>query len=1732
MRKIFKFLSYSLLYMVVSIASAYGVITISMNKASTSPSQPGSGDAETSIPAQLTAMVDNFSNEDYFDVNLQAQINTNVENIVISINGSVSNIGGLNGIIVDGNIGIELTNSNQQFNIDLNYQNEKIFLELFNNKFMIETSNILNSVTTILDLLDVQMPDLGDFNLGNLDINTILGLLSDLTETKTDDSIILDIAVPVIGSMKLTCSPTYALKEIILPESTISEGVTLSLNGNIDYPTQINIEEKDPENYINLSNILDLADNVINLINQKQLGFTCLLNYNDTQIQANIFADIENFNFKVNTIILDHSLNLIFLNNQIYLEYGNIYFKYDINNAEQINNLLQSLNIDFDFNIILDFIKNLKDGQLNQIINNLESSSESIDLSNIDLSIIEKIESQNNETKITLKEIGVLSIITTENSISSIKFYNDTLSANLNVTEFKEIDLLAEDNSYIDLANIIPSLNNLINILKSNTYSGVIELTYNDLFIPINYIIYNQNNNIYGEFKTNLYGQNLTIIYYENKIYLTISETNLYIECQNIEDIVNSISEIFGFDLDNIDTSDLKEIIKQIINPSINPKLITSINDLENGFELGLYNGLQITIKEDTEQLTFKLDYESISVNATILGQNTNYEIPQIDINKYTNIESLLPIVENVYNLIKNQNIFVDFSGSYQDVTIQGGLNYYNNSIEFTALISYKNLQANVMLYNNKFYISCEKLNLVFDLNDIDIVKTFLNDYFDINLDDILNDFTNINLNDFDKNFEDINIEELLSKISLKLTDKEILINYNNEININISINDYNISSAKITYKDIYASLKLQNHSIKFEPSGSYTDLTALLDYAKAIMGYVENKQINANATINMTENNTSINAQIIADFTSNLKLSTIISSENIDNLDISLFVEDGMLYFNYNGLLLKINNDSFNELLYILLQVMGIDPSSIPFIKDIDLDIDFSQFNPSSLEIKPEDIIKIVKMIKNFENKGNELIITLDSNLIYSNAITDDITIKLVKSGNELVGLYIENIYLNNDLSNSMNISLTFNDFTGYVGVDKNKNYIDISGSNELVKAILNMISTKDFHVAGSLDILGNLIGIDIKWNVPFDVNVKIIDGQVEAYAVVGEIPTLIGVNNDVPYKFGDTESGSGRYLYIYYKDGFIYLYRTEYIDIMFGASKRQYEKCVKISLDTFLANPMYFVQYGIGFTDSIMGAIQDAMDKATNRTEPINYGNIIKSFNVEDETNYTIMLNMAEIANNELLDTLSLTIGLSQDINSKNYISDLDFSVFMPLASVFELTISSSNTHLVDYGKEVDMTKLYDFINKYTYNEGAFWEASDGNWSLSSETLYKITFEVNGGAQVNDITSAPGNEITLPSYQDIIIDDSTGKTTRKFIGWYTSPTFEENTKFESSIMPSRDITLYAKWDENTIYYRTISFITNNNDISLDNITKLEGANIDLPTLNDKVETIENTTTTYSFGGWFEDEQFNIPFNSNIMPNRDVLLYAKWDIVKVEETRNLTIFDNDQIIYSQRIKVGTAIDLSNIEKINDTTKFYLDANYQSEYLDEFVMPNQDLVLHIRNCYTLKISSDYGNAGTIEYNLYQGEKIVLPKQDSYIIDDGTQTVQTTYTFNGYSEELSIMPNENTTITANWSVDEKFYYTVSFDLRWYLVFSCTAGSKMKESPAPIASFKVLEGTTIDLTQYAPTCKAYLTAFPVDAKTFKATSWGTSAWADYTKGGSGFTSITITENTTLYACWERV
>jgi hypothetical protein len=67
------------------------------------------------------------------------------------------------------------------------------------------------------------------------------------------------------------------------------------------------------------------------------------------------------------------------------------------------------------------------------------------------------------------------------------------------------------------------------------------------------------------------------------------------------------------------------------------------------------------------------------------------------------------------------------------------------------------------------------------------------------------------------------------------------------------------------------------------------------------------------------------------------------------------------------------------------------------------------------------------------------------------------------------------------------------------------------------------------------------------------------------------------------------------------------------------FFGGGRTYEKCTKITVETFMSDPMYYLQYGIGFTDSIMDAIDEAVQKSANRQGSINLNNVIKSFGVD---------------------------------------------------------------------------------------------------------------------------------------------------------------------------------------------------------------------------------------------------------------------------------------------------------------------------------------------------------------------------------------------------------------------------------------------------------------------------------------------------------------------------------
>lgn len=137
-----------------------------------------------------------------------------------------------------------------------------------------------------------------------------------------------------------------------------------------------------------------------------------------------------------------------------------------------------------------------------------------------------------------------------------------------------------------------------------------------------------------------------------------------------------------------------------------------------------------------------------------------------------------------------------------------------------------------------------------------------------------------------------------------------------------------------------------------------------------------------------------------------------------------------------------------------------------------------------------------------------------------------------------------------------------------------------------------------------------------------------------------------------------------------------------------------------------------------------------------------------------------------------------------------------------------------------------------------------------------------YKVTYDTDGGSDIQDIFVNKGNKIGLPE---------TSKTGQKIVGFYTSSAFDVEWNFATDVI-NEDITLYAKWSVDQF---TISFISN------------EGSNVDDIKLDyNSVVTKPNDPKKagYTFGGWYTDAALVTRYVFTSMPASNMTLYAKWD--------------------------------------------------------------------------------------------------------------------------------------------------------------------------------------------------------------------------------------------------------
>ena len=316
---------------------------------------------------------------------------------------------------------------------------------------------------------------------------------------------------------------------------------------------------------------------------------------------------------------------------------------------------------------------------------------------------------------------------------------------------------------------------------------------------------------------------------------------------------------------------------------------------------------------------------------------------------------------------------------------------------------------------------------------------------------------------------------------------------------------------------------------------------------------------------------------------------------------------------------------------------------------------------------------------------------------------------------------------------------------------------------------------------------------------------------------------------------------------------------------------------------------------------------------------------------------------------------------------------------------------------------------------IEGETYNFGVMPSENITIYASWKANRYRISFESNGGSEVSPIEGMFGEEIEAPDIPE--------KDDYKFAGWYKD---EQLTNLYSfSVMPSENITLYAKWtkDENVIRYVMGGGENNPSNPT----TYVKGVEIELN--NPERE-------GYTFGGWYIDENLTNKIEKITKSmNGDITLYAKWIANKYTitfDTNGGSEVENIEIEYEDIIK-----NLPTPAKIGYRfTGWYID-----EALTERLKPEAEIMGNMKlyagweeGLYTVTYESNGGShVNTVTIN---GIDVLAKPNDPY--KEG-------YKFAGWYKDVGL--TELYTFDRNVEMDMTLYakwisndlHTISYEL---------------------------------------------------------------------------------------------
>ena len=860
-----------------------------------------------------------------------------------------------------------------------------------------------------------------------------------------------------------------------------------------------------------------------------------------------------------------------------------------------------------------------------------------------------------------------------------------------------------------------------------------------------------------------------------------------------------------------------------------------------------------------------------------------------------------------------------------------------------------------------------------------------------------------------------------------------------------------------------------------------FNDYTNVLDIVEFAFDYYKQGNINLTADLTVNEKTGETTTRPVAQLTngriySTLQLDdnysptsgTLYAGGNIIEYDYekntsithtaALYFDNNYLYANYthnnkvfNGgtndvneksLNVKMQKDSIREILSLALHVLNIDLGTFAEtlgIPSCDLNVENLRY---MLGIKENNSGQIVSGIDTLLSNIENIIAIINNVNLTVNSNTSKLSLGLKNNGQVInfevvfVGGELSYISANNitvDETQTIDLKVSAVSMSDVPTYNTSTDHIDLTNISSLLKAFINTSALNDYHIKGKVAL--SVLSIEAA-ELDVDVKVKLVNRKPVVAVELGSYPLISGVNNV------NTNGAGGlgilspmryRKINIYIQDGYAYLRTLDEKYSTLTNKYDEYERATKIKASTLGGQIEYYLQYLLGFTDSVQTSINQAIEAGRNRQYPINICNIINSFTFEENW-YNISVNLSELAYSNDIGTMNLYLQTvnNESTNNLDYLYKLGLDVDMLSLLKLKTEKDSENIlKLVDIGVEQDFSSVFNYMSDYSFGTDVEVQRSGSNaLGVVNATSTTVNY-ISGTEYVADqtVSGAVGSDITGPAVTTYQVDDGKKVEYYAVSGWYldkelTVPFTE--TKYSRFV----NHTVYAKWelvDVKHYYTYTIHYNNGNNDVTL---KVLEGQNIKLDDLSQYVEDDNVIKVTHNFKGWYLDSNFNTKFEFTTMPSYSFNVYAKWQTVtEYYHTISFeTQFGNAPSaihkLEEQSIALPTLQDyeVNNDGEVTLYTHIGWSLNADGgQIYQTTTMPTSDLTLYavwqIKDHYTVKSVNFYKNGEFVATNTYRVGSVITPPAGFEYNENSLWYTDKEFN-NLFETGLSVMPNYN------------------------------------------------------------------------------------------------------------------